>query len=60
MPDDKTMTRPQDSSRINIHEDYELRYWSKKWGITPEKLKATVQKVGVSATAVAKELGKAA
>ena len=56
MPDDKTKTRPQDASRVNIHEKYEVEYWSKKFKVTPEQLKAAVSKVGVSAKAVEKEL----
>ena len=42
--DDKTKTAPQDRQRINVHEDYELRYWSTKFGCTAEQLKAAVQK----------------
>ena len=56
MADDQSKTRPQDSSRINVHEDYEVRYWSQKFGVTAEDLKTAVKKVGVSATAVEKEL----
>ena len=56
MPDNKSKTRPQDASRINVHEKYEVEYWSKKFGVTPEQLKAAVAKVGVSAKAVEKEL----
>jgi hypothetical protein len=56
MADDKTKTSPQDSSRINVHESYEVEYWSKKFRVTPAQLKAAVAKVGVSATAVEEEL----
>ena len=58
MPDDKTKTRPQDASRINVHERYEVEYWSKKFGLTPDQLKAAVAKVGVSVKAVQKEIGQ--
>ena len=51
-------TRLPDRNRINIHEDYELRYWTKELGVTPEKLKQTVEKVGVMASEVRKALGK--
>ena len=54
--DDKTKTRPQDSSRINMHEDYEVAYWTKKFGVTKQQLQAAVDKAGVSAAAVEKEL----
>ena len=56
MPDDKTKTAPQDASRINTHEDYEVRYWTKQFGVTPEQLRAAVAKAGVSASAVETEL----
>jgi hypothetical protein len=49
---------PRDRSRVNIHQEYEIRYWSRKFDVTPEQLKEAVQKVGVSARAVAEELGK--
>jgi hypothetical protein len=56
MTDDLSKKRPQDSSRVNTHEEYEVRYWSEKFGVSPEKLKAAVEKVGNSAEAVEKEL----
>lgn len=58
MADDKTKRQPQDSSRVNIHEDYEVEYWTHKWGVTRAQLDAAVGKVGLSAKAVAAELGK--
>jgi Protein of unknown function (DUF3606) len=59
MADDKTNRGPQDASRIDIHEDYEIAYWTKKSGVTKAELEAAVSKAGVSADAVARELGKA-
>jgi len=56
MADDKNLTRPQDATRVNVHEDYEVRYWCHKFGCTPEELKAAVKKVGVSSAAVEAEL----
>ncbi|HKU26615.1 MAG TPA: DUF3606 domain-containing protein [Candidatus Sulfotelmatobacter sp.] len=58
MADDKSKTGRQDRDRINVHEDYELRDWSKKFGVSPEGLKKAVQSVGTSAEAVRKHLGK--
>ena len=57
MADDKSKKGPQDRSRINLSEDYEVRYWCKKFGVTPDRLRQTVDKVGNSAAAVRKELG---
>jgi len=37
-----------------MHEDYEVKYWTKHLGVTREDL---VHKVGNSAKAVEKELG---
>ena len=58
MPDDKTKKRPQDSSRINIHETYEVNYWCDVFGCIEAQLKAAVKAVGDSAAAVKKYLGK--
>jgi predicted DNA-binding protein YlxM (UPF0122 family) len=52
MSDDKTKTGGQDRSRINVNEDYELRDWSKKFGVTSQELKDAVKKVGDKASAV--------
>ena len=56
MPDDKTQRGGQDRERVNVNEDYELTAWSKKFGITPDQLKAAVKKVGDRASAVEREL----
>jgi hypothetical protein len=58
MAEDTTRRDYRDRDRINVHEDYELRYWTKEFGVTPEKLKQTVEKVGVMATDVRKAVGK--
>ena len=58
MADDLKDRGAQDRSRVNVNEDYELRYWTQKWGVSKEQLTAAVQKVGVSVNAVARELGK--
>jgi len=56
MSDNKTKTAPQDAKRVNVNEEYEVVYWSKRFATTPEKLRAAVKKVGVMADAVDKEL----
>jgi hypothetical protein len=58
MADDPNKRGPQDRERINIHEDYELRDWSKHFNVTPEELKRAVAKVGVMVKDVEKELTK--
>ena len=56
MADDPSKRGPQDRSRISTSEDHEVRYWSQKFGVSPEQLKAAVREVGNSAKAVEKEL----
>jgi len=58
MADDKSKRGGSDRSKINIHEDYELRYWKTKFGVSEQQLKDAVHKVGSSAEKVAKALGK--
>lgn len=58
MADDKTDRGPQDRARINMSEDYEVRYWMKKFNVTKEELASAVAKAGSSAAAVAHALGK--
>jgi hypothetical protein len=56
MSDDTSKKGLQDRTRINTSEDYELRYWSEKFGVSRDQLKAAVDKVGNSVSAVEKEL----
>ena len=58
MADDKSKTGPQDSSRINVNEDYEVQYWTKTLGVSAAKLQEAVKAAGTSAAAVRKYLGK--
>ena len=56
MSDDKSLRTPADAQRVNVGEDYEVRYWTDKWSVTPEQLRAAVDKVGVMADDVEREL----
>ena len=56
MPDDRSKVGGQDRTRINIHEEHELRDWAQKFGVSQEKLKTAVAKVGDHAQAVARYL----
>lgn len=58
MADDRTLRGPQDRQRINMSENYEVAYWTKKWGISREQLAEAVRKAGPMSAAVAKLLGK--
>lgn len=48
----------QDRLRISLTQEHEVRYWTKKWGITREELEAAVKAVGPMAAKVAMHLGK--
>jgi hypothetical protein len=56
MADDKTLRGPQDSSRIAMGEDYEVEYWTEKFGVSRDALQKAVDAVGNSAEAVERHL----
>jgi hypothetical protein len=58
MSDDLEKKIPQDATKVNVNETWELDYWSKKFGVTEERLKEAVKAVGTSAVAVQNYLGK--
>lgn len=58
MSDDKKNTGRPDRDRINVDEDYELRYWTTTLGVFAEELRAAVAAVGPTTVAVWKHLGK--
>jgi hypothetical protein len=47
MPDDVKNRGPADRKRINVHEPWELRWWCHELNVTPERLRALVEKTGV-------------
>ena len=48
----------QDASRINVHEDWELRYWADRWHVSRQQLMEAIKRVGVHVQDVARALGK--
>jgi Protein of unknown function (DUF3606) len=51
---DDTINRgPDDRKRVNVHKDYEVRYWTGQFGCTPGQLESAVKAVGVMADCVA-------
>ena len=56
MADDKTLRGPQDRSRIAMGEDYEVQYWTERFGVDRERLQQAVDAVGNSADAVEEHL----
>ena len=57
MADDRAKRGKPDRSKINMSEDYEVKYWARQLGVTRAELERTVDKVGNAAAAVRKELG---
>jgi len=58
MADDLKKRGPQDRSRINVHEEHEVRYWTQELGVSREQLEAAVKAAGVSAQTVREHLKK--
>jgi len=56
--DNKQAVGSPDRDRINIHENYEVEYWTKALGVSAEELKKAVAAAGTSADAVRKHLNK--
>lgn len=46
MSDSKDKQDYHDRDRISTSEDYEMQYWSEKFGISKEELKFIIEKVG--------------
>lgn len=46
MSDDTLKTGKPDRDRINTSEDYEVRYWSEKFGVSREELLDAVKSSG--------------
>lgn len=47
-----------DRSRINLNDDAEVRYWTEQLGVSEALLRELVSRVGNSASAVRRRLGK--
>jgi hypothetical protein len=52
VPDNKSNSGGQDRKLISLTEDYEVRDWSKKFGVTPDELRKAVEAVGNEAANV--------
>jgi hypothetical protein len=56
MSDDKSKAGGQDRKRISLSEDYEVRDWAEKFGVSEDELRRAVEKVGNQAEDVEREL----
>jgi hypothetical protein len=54
--DDKHKAGGADRRRIDIHQDYELSDWARKFGVTKDQLKEAVQAAGTDAAKVEQHL----
>ena len=45
-------------AQVDVSRPAEVVGWCNKWGVTPERLRATIAEVGTSAVSIAKALGK--
>lgn len=57
MSDDPEKTGNPDRQRISLSQDYEVRDWAKKFGVSEEALREAVGRVGPQADDVARALG---
>lgn len=56
MSDKPKQCGERDGDRIDLSQDAECRYWSDKFGISPERLKEVVRQVGPMVTDVQRRL----
>ena len=52
-----TKKQSPDRSKINLHNDYEVKHWTKALGVSKEDLEKAIEKVGNNPATVRKELG---
>ncbi|HET9717354.1 MAG TPA: DUF3606 domain-containing protein [Pseudolabrys sp.] len=55
---DNRIKTTTDRKRIDVDQEYELRYWSGKLDVSEQRVKAAVKRVGTMADDVAGELAK--
>jgi len=50
--------RPADTSKVGIAQDWELKYWSERFGVSRDKLRGAVETAGSQVDAVRSLLRK--
>jgi hypothetical protein len=58
MADDLNNRGPQDRSRINLGEKWEVQYWTRELGVSEGELREIIQQAGNSVTAVRQHLNR--
>ena len=56
MSDDKNKSGGQDRARISLSQDFEVRDWSRKFGVSEQALRDAVGRVGDRAQDVERDL----
>jgi hypothetical protein len=56
MSDDLNNRGPQDRSRINMTEKWEVQYWTRELGVSEDELRQIIQQTGNAVTAVRQHL----
>ncbi|WP_377154894.1 DUF3606 domain-containing protein [Roseateles sp. UC29_93] len=52
MSEETSSPHNSERHRVNVQDDYELRYWGERFGVSPELLRHAVDAVGTSAKSV--------
>ncbi len=55
---DRALKQPGDRTRVNVHEEWELTYWTKLLGVDETDLRKAVEEVGEDTEAIRAHLGK--
>jgi hypothetical protein len=58
MSDNLKQRDQQDRSRINVHESWEVAYWTRELGVSEEQLVQAVKTAGTSVSALRQQLGR--
>lgn len=58
MSDNLNRRQPEDKNFINLHEKWEVDYWTRTLGVTETQLRAAVKAVGNGTAKVKNHLGK--
>jgi hypothetical protein len=56
MTDDKSKFAPRDLQRVNIGQEVEVKYWTRRFACTRYQLESAVRNVGAMAKEVEREL----
>ena len=58
MPDNLDRIRPEDPTKINVNQSWEVQYWTSALGVSEAKLREAVRAVGTSVSAVRRYLNR--